>query len=524
VTPGAPSSRAAPDARRFLPRFVVASALLFVITLMWTIASPVPSAPDENAQMVKAAATARGTLIGTPIAGKPAYTTVRVPETIEASQKQSDCSYYTIDVPACRATFSTSSRLVSAPTYVGRYPPLYYFLTGLPTLVSGAHWTLHAMRAVSALIVALLLGLAFACVTTYGESGLLTLATGVIVTPTVLYIGSAVNPSAMEIGGAVTMWAALAVLVSLRSTVPPTPLVVSAVIGAVALCASRPLSTFWYALIVASCVYLRPRASRALLRARSVRLALVGTLAFAFLCGVFVLAARSYELEPFPIPKQTASGYVLADVGHGYRVLRQVIGAFGTPDFSLPVPLLAVWLVAGFGIIALAIMLGTRHDAIRIGILTAVFGFVLPFVIIYTHIQTDGVIWQGRYSLPIIAGLPLLSALALARRFPSLLARLPARLTWTVVGALALGNIGAFYWVLRRYTVGLATTATNAFHQSATAWQPLLPTGLTFAIAAAGTIAFAWWLGREVGTPGRSRAEQPEEPVVARAQGPGSTP
>jgi hypothetical protein len=496
----------------FAARFLVAAGFLFVLSAVWSLSSPVPSGPDEEAQLVKAAAVARGTLIGTPITrhDSDGVVLVSVPTTIRSAERQTVCDYLDVYVPACHVHLRTSSKLEHITTYEGRYPPLYYLVTGLPTLVSSSAWVLHAMRLVSTLVVALLLGLAFACVATYGRSGLLTFATGLIVTPTVVYLGAVVNPSASEVAGGIAMWAALTVIVMHRSEDPPKVVVVSAVIGSVAMCASRPLSTFFYALIIVSFVLLRPAACRALIRLRRMRIALVVSLAFAFVSGLWVLFAKSYELEAFPIAKQTTKGYILADLGHGERVLRQSIGSFGAPNFSVPVPILAIWLVTGFGIILAAVVLATRRDAIVVAALTVALGFVLPFAIIYSHIQTDGVIWQGRYSLPIIAGLPLLSAAVIAERYPDAVAVVLRRAAPIAIAAFAVGQIGAFYWFLRRYTVGLATDRANAFTHVAGAWTPPLPAPVLFAVAVVAAAAFELWLLRQVLT-----APRPDAPTGA---------
>jgi Predicted membrane protein (DUF2142) len=500
----------------FLVRWALSAGLLFVIMLMWSLASPVPSGPDEEAQLIKAAAVAHGTLIGQPVHNTRSGGTVlvKVPETISSARRRAGCDYDIEKSADCTTQVVPSSHQVTISTYEGRYPPLYYFITGLPTLFTSSASVLHLMRAMSALVVALLLGLAFAAVTTWGRSSMLLVGLTVTITPTVLYLGGVVNPSAMEIAGGVLLWAALAVMVFHRADDPPRGLVASAVVGAVALCASRPLSTGFFVLIVGSIALFRPRTCRALLRLRRVQIGAVVSLAGAFVSGMFVLFARSYKVEEFRLTPQTTFGYVSEVIGRGGRSLRQVIGSFGSPNFSVPEPVLGVWLVAGFGIIAVALLLARRRDALVLVGLVAFLGFILPFVIVYSHIKTDGVVWQGRYSLPLIAGFPIVSGLLIGERYPAALSALRRRIGFVVLPALCFGWVTAFYWVLRRYTVSLSSNATDAFAHDVNYWPPPVPAIAIFAVLTLATVAFATWIFFEGSLADRRRAG-PHHPRVS---------
>lgn len=494
----------------FAWRWALGSFLLFAVTLMWSIASPVPSGPDEQAQLIKSAAVAHGTVVGTPHPTRHAAgtVTVRVPALIHSASARADCDYDIFRPAHCSAQLDTSGRMVTVTTYEGRYPPLYYFLTGLPTLVGHSAWVLHAMRAISALLVSLLFGMAFACAATWGRSNLLLISMAVTLTPAALYIGSVVNPSAMEVAGGVLLWAALTVLFLYQAEDPPWTLIAAAIVGAVALCASRPLSTGFFALIVATLVALRPATARALFALRRIKVALVASFGFAFISGLFVLYAKSYEVEQFPIKPRPTLDYVIAVVGHGNKVLRQVIGSFGAPNFVVPTPVLVVWFVAGFGLIFLGLMLARRRDALVLLAVFAVFGFVLPFAIAYSHVRSDGIIWQGRYSLPLIAGLPILGGVLLSERYPRGVAASRRRVGVFVLLGLVFGWVTGFYWVLRRYTVGLSYNTTNAFRHDPGYWSPVIPAIAVFVILLLATLAFAVWVYRESDLAGRRALEE----------------
>ena len=64
--------------------------------------------------------------------------------------------------------------------------------------------------------------------------------------------------------------------------------------------------------------------------------------------------------------------------------------------------------------------------------------------------QKIGFVWQGRYSIPIALGLVVL---AVDGPLPSRLWVLPTG--WAIVGASFALEVATFWYVLRRYTVGL---------------------------------------------------------------------
>ncbi len=488
------------DRHPFASRFAISTVLLFVVAVMWGLASPVPSGPDEEAQLIKAAALAHGTLIGTPLPGTKSKgtATVTVPRTVvnPILQNAIACSYSKVDHPVCTVKVASDPQLVPSTTYEARYPPLYYAITGIPWLFTSDASALRWMRVAAAAIVAVLLGLAFATVSAYGRSGLLTVATGVIITPTVLYLGGVVNPSGMEVAGGIAVWAALVVAVWHHSDDPPLPVLATLVVGSIGLCASRPLSTLWLALALLTVVLLRPAACLRLVRRNRARVAVGASLLVAVASGIYVLVVKSYEIEAFSSRASTTSGYLLAVAGHGPKVLDEVIGAFGAPDFFVPLPVEMVWLVGCIGVIAAAVLLVGGRQGVVLAVLTVVFGAVLPFAVIYSHVHTDGVIWQGRYSLPLIAGLPLSAAAMLQDRWPEMTAVL-RRLAPTAMVAWAAGMIGGFYWFLRRYTVGLDFYATNAFRRSPGAWRPPLGAPTVFVVTVVAVVVFAAWLLRQ---------------------------
>jgi hypothetical protein len=115
-----------------------------------------------------------------------------------------------------------------------------------------------------------------------------------------------------------------------------------------------------------------------------------------------------------------------------------------------------------------------------------------------------GVSWQGRYTLPLAVGIPILGAVTLARR-----AALPPAIRLSasraIVGALTIAHVVAYWQFLRRYSVGTNGPVLFFTHPH---WQPPLPLALLLVGYLAALGAFAWTVGVF------SRAGEPSRPAA----------
>src|SRR3954447_2336385 len=153
-----------------LPRSFGGTWLLFgglfaLLTVLWSLATPLPSGPDEPAQYVRAASVASGVLTGEHPPRTPAFAVVvHIPAQLRFMGAGRGCYYGPPSRGAGCATPPAQQEegTVRAVTYVGYYPPLYYALTGWPSRFSTSRVGLRAMRLTSAVLGALLLGLAVA--------------------------------------------------------------------------------------------------------------------------------------------------------------------------------------------------------------------------------------------------------------------------------------------------------------------------------------------------------------------------
>jgi len=460
--------------------------VIFALMLSWSLASPTPSGPDEPTQFIKAAAVAHGTLIGTPVPHSTSLVGVRVAGTyINAASVAQSCVYHTPATSGgCAPPLVGSSAPAVAFTYVGRYPPLYYAIVGLPSLVSSAPWTLHGMRAMSALLNAVALGLAFAATRVWARSVAVAIAATLAVTPMAIYLGSVVNPNSLEVSAAIAAWVTGAILVFDRSDDPPPGLVGAFAVASVLLCASRTLSTVWWALIVMALVALRPASCGQLARRTAVRVGVGVSLVAAVVSGIYVVVARSYAFESFPLPPGTTTIQILAAIaGDTGKFVDGTIGIYGSPDTKVPLLVVGIWVVGVGALFVGAVALAARRDAWLLAAIAAVYVFVIPFAVIYSHAATNGITWQGRYGYPISVGVPVLAGALIGQRYT-----VPSRLMGVSAAAVVVGNLAAFYWLLRRYVVGMSRI--DPFREVAGAWRlPLALPGLV-ALTVIATVAY----------------------------------
>jgi len=473
----------------FVRTWAAFSLLLTVLTVLWSLATPVPSGPDEPTQYVKSAAVAGGQVTGTHPAGSPRFDTqVQVPAAVAQLPAGTDCYYGHPDVGAgCAPRQFGPPGTALAVTYVGRYPPLYYALTGLPNLVSAGRLSLHAMRAVSALIGSLVLGLAFATAVRWSRSRFLLPALSLAVTPEAIYLLSVLNPNGFEIVAAAALWTSATILLCEQSHDPPPALVAVAVVSALLLTFTRPLSPVWVVTILASLVVLRPSAARRLLTFNCARWGLTVIAMGLVLSGAYVLAERSYEVESFPLPPGTTTAQItrlviLAVPGY----LSDLFGAYGSPDTTAPLVVVLTWGLALTVLVGVALALARRYDAAVLTGLTAAFLVVLPLAADALTARSHGVVWQGRYEYPLAIGIPIVAATLIAQRAAPV-----AQAAAVLAPATAcLGLLASYYWIFHRYAVGLAGPL-NPLRDTPGAWRPPVPARLLLPLTLVTTVAYA---------------------------------
>lgn len=451
---------------RHRPRVVLAwlgvGSLLFAVIAAWSLATPLMSSPDEPSHVVKAAAVARGQWSGvlgpapTDTSRPGAGTTVLLPNDLAASVALPNCYAFHSDTPAsCVPRLPARSGAdVPVETFAGQYPPLYYALVGWPSLFLSGETALYGMRLASAAISAVMLAWGAYRLTAVRTNRLVLWGAVVALTPMVFFLAGTVNPSGWEIAVAFSFWAACLAIVS--GDGPPTTgaLVHAAGTGA-ALVNIRASSPLWALTIVVVSLLIAPRGRwRDVVRHRLAPwiggVALLASLAAIGWIGTHGDVVSARHLYPqFASLKVT----LLAISQDSYGYLQNMVGNFGWLDTPAPPLTYVAWYVALGALVPLALSAAMRTRA-KAG-LVLVTGVVIaaPFVLQVPTAADAGIIWQGRYALPVAVGVPMVAAILLgdqSRDVVELLRRVfRGTIPWVLVA-----QVAAFTWAAHRYAEG----------------------------------------------------------------------
>lgn len=475
--------------RWWLAAFLVVAAL----GACWTLATPPMASPDEPTQVIKAAAVARGQLLGRARPGPPvASVFVRVPE-VFVQYREPLCYEFRPTVPAgCAPPLGTATRTVTARTYVGRYPPLYFLLVGWPSLFLVSPAGIQAMRLASDLAGAALVALGLATIVRWSEQPLLLAGSALALTPSALFLTSVVNPSGFEVDGGIALWMCGVTLATRREGDAPSGLVAATAVAASALALTRGLSPLWVALIGVGLGVLAGRRRLAeLARIRQVRVGLGALFLIGILATTWIFAEHTLTVVPVGSLASRRDTFldafrVVAD--QWLRQARGFVGIFGWLDTPAPLFTVLAWAAAFLGLVVAGLArLQLRQLAALV--LTGVLVVTVPAAINAKQVHVDGIIWQARYTLPFAVGLPLLAAAIAARQ---------GALAWyeqrsyrmgvvTVALLASLAQLAAFLEALVRNVRGLPATYAGYLHPFAHVphgWAPpLSPWLLTGAFA-----------------------------------------
>jgi len=407
--------------------------------------------PDEPTQVIKAAAVVRGELVGARASGP--YTAVHVPAGIVGTRYT--CFVFQRSVPAsCEPPLSDSTRVVTATTYAGRYPPLYYALVGWPTLLVQGDLAIYLMRGISALLAALFLAGAFRSAASSRAPRLLLVALAAVVTPYVLYFAGSVNPSGLEMATAIGAWTSGLVLVGEPDRLTDKRLIVRFGLALAVLVQLRGLGPLFGAAVVGTLVALfgfRPffrlladRTGR--LVALVVALSAVFCVLWTILVGGLALLGGAF-LPPHAGPLAALNGSTVRFGGD----LVEMVGMFGWWNATfLPRWTYLVWfgIVGGLAVLGLLLARGRRRI---VAIALAVFSVALPIVLVAAEARTTGIVGQGRYWVPLVAGAVLVAAYVCRPLVEPLFVTVAALVALLTVAV----YVVAFRYVLDRYRFGL---------------------------------------------------------------------
>jgi hypothetical protein len=457
---------------------VLAFLAFLALALSWSLGVPLLSAADEPEHVVRAAAAVRGEFSGTnevhyftgarSSLGTPDFVEVayRLPHSLVVALEAHDpgCYSFKVDVtPNCAAASNVPKVRAAGDTDTSHmnYSPVYYLATGWPSLFLSGDAAIYGMRIASAIITALMLAGAFT--TSIRRRGAAAVGVLAAATPVAIYFGSVVNPSGPEICSALLAWASFLSLVRAEPGAPGMRRDRSLfAIAAAVLMVVRPLGPLWVATIVVATLIalgagsLRERANR-VLRSPGVRwtggllgLALVGA-------GLWDLTQNTMGITPEANPDYTYAKGIYLTLFQTPGFLSQMLGSVGWIDTRVPTFTTILWYGAICGLVLLALVLGNRRERFILLVLAA---SIVVFPILFEAFsgRDYGVGWQGRYTLPLAVGLPILAAEIAVRRLTAVTSAAVARSMATMFGAtIAMAYLCEVWWVWRRYAQGMVS-------------------------------------------------------------------
>lgn len=477
--------------RAFAALFVIYGLLLGA----WGAATPLGQTPDEWAHIFRASAVVQGQVqISQPGAtdahsGDP----VRIPQTLARRNADTACYRHHPSKPvSCAKKPSGSQHNVHSVTTASRYPPVYYAVVGWPLLFGTHNATLYLMRLMTVIVSALLLAsAALAALRVRGRFTLTGLT--VAVTPMAAYLAAMINPNGVEIAGAAALWANALLWIESPGPRARRAGLLGAAIAAATIVLARTVAIIWVLVVLASLVILVKRTWWTSLRARRTIVPVGGVVVAGVFALVWAVWAREFQIAPIRTATFHGTHYSLVhNMTRAYHALmhwtRESIADFGWLDTILHQPFYDLYFAAFFVLLGAAII-GVVRGRWRAGIASGIAAGLTVLLTMYLSARSANELklsfWQGRYSMPMAMGVPILLAYTAGTwrgRWRWLAAGVSA-MTVALVSAVMLDGFLTFF---TRNTVGLPHGLTLSGH-----WQPPLGivTWLVVLVLAQGAIA-----------------------------------
>ena len=416
-----------PENPRWLKRWAAAFVLMFGLIACWSIATPMFGSVDEPAHMARAAAVAHGQIFGRKTG--PATINVKVPSGIarELSEGPGCYAFKPYQAANCapklRAGNTRGTAAVS--TYVGHYPPLYYAIVGLPTLITSQPVALYLMRLVSGALSAAFLAAAFCAGLRCKRHLLAPFGVALAVTPMALSIAGVVNPSGLEVSTAICLWSTALALAGNSELRGSRFLIGWIALSAGFLLQTRGLSPVFAASAVAGTLLLFGwRVWVPVLRDRLAQAGLAFVAACAgFALGWFVVVDPTKITPAVAGPVHEHGLSLLATSYHHYVwMIPQMVGYFGWLDTPAPQVTYDIWYGA-LAFIGLLAVLRRWWRALAVMALLLALSFIVPILLTAHAAPRYGLVGQGRDWLPLTVSLPLLGSYAVRRLAPRVAAQ-----------------------------------------------------------------------------------------------------
>lgn len=391
--------------------FTLSLAALLLIQTAWALTLPMFRGPDEIDHLLRASNVALGHWQPTdqPTAGGPSLRArgwladAASPTCLTLREK--------LNPEFCAPTGTHSDGTVDIRSGAALYNPTYYGLVGLPLRVSSGLPALWMVRALGALLSALLIACAFTITSSGRRTAWPTAALFVALTPAVFFATVVAAPNGLGFAGALLLWSGL--LSSLRTESHRTAALCATVVGGMTLTLTHSMSPIWLvATLAAALVAAGGLQIRRLVKERP--WACLAT-ASSLVTGLLIAAWWTVYFSPNapgPAEPLVAETKSIGMAAHVVLWIFQMIGVMPN-RFGVLWPLIyALWAVPLLILIMAGIRVGaSRHR--RALVVVAVVSIVVPTIATLLTFDSMGVAWQGRYGLPLLFGMVLVAGEAL---------------------------------------------------------------------------------------------------------------
>ena len=503
---------------------VVLAALVVVIVLAWIVGTPRSAGPDEPGHQVRGGGLVRGQLDGETYPDFGFQIAYELPGHVGFPDPV--CFAFNEFAPAsCTNDLEPPSGEVPRGTKAADYPVWGHLPAGVGTLAPAA-WSGWTARVADAVIpVALIVTSLWVA----SRRGALGVGGGLMaLTPMAWFMFAVVNPSGLVIAGGIGLWTAL----TAKVRAGPDRVVGLLAAGSwAAMVLPRRDGMVWASLIVALVVLsgdidIRAQARRiGRIGAVIVVASTLATLAWASrsdsnaAAALFVapltpvvawfvrqgwerLGRRAPAFQPFAAAGLIVVGLlaglaVMTRRGDGFdrRVLELVVGGTGGDlteaigylgwlDTPLPTTAIFGWLI-GLGVLAGAGIAAGRWHELRGAALVLGAGIYASWVLTMFQNDATGTYWQGRYYLPLLAGIPIVLA---SVDLPEAVGRRIGMSTAFV--GLVVSN-AALFAMLRRFGVGRSG---SLFPWDWDTYEAPLPPVVVLAVHLAASAGLLWWV------------------------------
>jgi hypothetical protein len=460
-------------------RLAKVTLLCWIVTFglgaVWSLSTPLWTTPDAPAHDLMAYHSVRDlTITSTDVyqSGVTSNAITAAPEGLVRSAATVKCYGFKPTVPAsCLKYPSDADKLVDFVNPAGRNMPTYYLATGWPSLLVSVKHVIWADRLAALAIASFFSAWAASAALTRRRPSIALTGVAIAMTPMVLYFSGAVNPNSLEITAGAALAACGVAFIQERDNQWLAHVMFRrAMVAATVMVTIRMLAPVWVLCCVAALLLLTTRQHwRHMLSRRGLPWLALPALGAVFdLVWTTTSGVTQFQEEPKFHNSLWHNLMLSKNVIEGNHIQQQ-IGLFGWLDTPLfPGTYTLFEMAALFLMFVACIKLSSREFA-AVALLFAG-QYLLPIVLQALQWNTNGQVWQGRYTLPLTVALPIFTLMLSAPRWGR--SSDLRRITWTFPVAL-----GLLAWVhFRALTVEMRRNVSGAGGPSIIhgPWQPPL--------------------------------------------------